>query len=89
MFLFIDKSLDGMSSLIYNKITPPFPFLSKRKGTLEPSNKNCLEENFQVLFLISLIYQCFPLLDEQENYTISNGINVQTTYDYVVLFPDM
>ena len=32
MFLFTDESLDGIFS--YNKIPPPFPFLSKRKGAL-------------------------------------------------------
>ena len=30
--LFIGKSFDGMSSLINNKIPPPFPSLSERKG---------------------------------------------------------
>ena len=34
LFLFVDKSLDGISSLIYNKIPPIFPLLSKRKGAL-------------------------------------------------------
>ena len=38
--MLIDKSLDDISSLIYNKIPPPFPYLSKWKRKLEPSNKN-------------------------------------------------
>ena len=40
ILLLIGKSFDGMFSLINNKMPPPFPSLSKRKGTLWPSNKN-------------------------------------------------
>ena len=70
MFLFIDKSLDGISPLIYPKIPPPFPFLSKRKRKRNHPTKVGREENLhQVLFLISFVYPCLLLLEEQEDQT--------------------
>ena len=55
MFLFIDRSLDGISSLIYNKIPPPLPFLSKQKEKLHPFNKNFLGEKLSSSFVSDII----------------------------------
>ena len=89
MFLFIDKSLDAISSLIHNKIQYQHHsyFYQSRKDTSHPI-KIGLEENFhQVLFLISLYIHVSLYLMSKKNELISNQINIPMTYDYFLQIP--
>ena len=55
---------------MYNKIPPPFRHCS------HPKKIGWEEKLHQVLFLISLVYECFLVLGEQENRTYFNRINI-------------
>ena len=54
LFLFIAKSLDGTSSLIYYKNTTAIP-IPKGKGTLQPSKKNWLGGKLSSSFVSDII----------------------------------
>ena len=61
MFLFLQKNLDGISPIIYDKIPPHFPFLFKWKGHCSHLLKVGLKEN-----LHQVLYRFFLELDDQE-----------------------
>ena len=49
-----------MFSLINNKMPPPFPSLSERKGTLWPSNKNWPGKKLLTSFVFNISISMFP-----------------------------